>query len=552
MKLNWGAVGYSCAVFAIAACGSVHQSQPDAALTSLMITATTPTMGMVGAEPGVITATFSTAIVPTSIDATTFHVDSGGTAVPGQVTYDAGTNTATFTPARRLALLGQYSATVTTAVASADGAHLAADYNWSFSIRDGAWGAPGYIDSSAFNADGSDTHIQSDPDGNVLAIWDQIDVDAQTHAWANRLAPGGSWGTAARIDGTATSGYGAGLAIGPSGAGVALLWGYTGGTTAQLWFNRFDPSSGWNAGTSLSGTNAVGDVGVVFLPSGDAVATWELSTGLWGNRFSSGTWGAPAMITSKTGGGQTMAVDANGDVIVTWMEGDGTNNENIWASRFSAGSWGTPVQVSLGNTVMAYNPQVAVDAAGNAIAVWEQGTPTTHYEAWANRFVVGSGWGTPVQIEASTTETMKTPLVGMDSAGNAVAVWQQSDTSTGACQMAAIRFVVGVGWGTAQTIGPDDPGTSFGCNADPGMAVDAAGNAIAMWVQATTTAPATANLYANRFVPATGWSTAAIVDTKAGYPDYPKVAVDPSGRATAVWSLTDAANHEHVRAASFQ
>jgi hypothetical protein len=64
-----------------------------------------------------------------TIDATTFTMSGG---VTGTVTYDAASNTATFTPAAPLANATTYTATVTTGVKDQIGNSMATDAVWSF------------------------------------------------------------------------------------------------------------------------------------------------------------------------------------------------------------------------------------------------------------------------------------------------------------------------------------------------------------------------------------------------------------------------------------
>ncbi|HEY1160453.1 MAG TPA: Ig-like domain-containing protein [Terracidiphilus sp.] len=79
----------------------------------------------------VLSATFSEAMAPASISATTFTVtDPSGAAVAGTVTYSG--VVATFTPMANLANTTVYTATITTGATSAAGVPLPANYPWSF------------------------------------------------------------------------------------------------------------------------------------------------------------------------------------------------------------------------------------------------------------------------------------------------------------------------------------------------------------------------------------------------------------------------------------
>jgi hypothetical protein len=118
----------------VAGCG---KQQVGASPTIPTVTATNPLSGAVNvALNQKITATFSEGMnAATLVTPGAFSVagPGGGAAVSGTVTYVAGTNTATFTPAANLAPTTQYTATIdTAALSSAGGDSLAASYVWSF------------------------------------------------------------------------------------------------------------------------------------------------------------------------------------------------------------------------------------------------------------------------------------------------------------------------------------------------------------------------------------------------------------------------------------
>ncbi len=78
------------------------------------------------------TATFSTAMDPTTINDLTFTLDDGTTQLPGVVTYDVTTDTATFTPDEALDADTFYTATVTNGVTDSSGLAMTDDYVWEF------------------------------------------------------------------------------------------------------------------------------------------------------------------------------------------------------------------------------------------------------------------------------------------------------------------------------------------------------------------------------------------------------------------------------------
>src|SRR5450759_74756 len=95
------------------------------------VTSTVPINNATGtAVNSNISAIFSVAMTTSTINATTFTLKQGSTAVPGAVTC-AGT-TATFTPAANLAINTTYTATITTGTKNTAGDALASNYTFSF------------------------------------------------------------------------------------------------------------------------------------------------------------------------------------------------------------------------------------------------------------------------------------------------------------------------------------------------------------------------------------------------------------------------------------
>ncbi|UCF44111.1 MAG: hypothetical protein JSV99_04100, partial [Planctomycetota bacterium] len=148
----------------------------------------------------------------------------------------------------------------------------------------------------------------------------------------------------------------------------------------------------------------------------------------------------------------------------------------------------------------------------------------TRWNIWSNRYVAGTGWGTAELIETENGSA-EYPQVAVDSAGNAVAVWRQHDGSWDSIW--SNRYVAGTGWGTAELI-EENVGT-----ADyPQVAVDSAGNAVAVWSQIFGTYR---SIWSNRYVAGSGWGMAELIEENVGTAEYPQVAVDSAGNAVAVW-----------------
>jgi len=99
--------------------------------TSLRSTSTDPLQNVTGVPRNqVIAFTFSEAMDPSTINASTFTLKQGSNVVPGVVTYSG--TTATFTPTNVLAASTVYTATMTTGAKTLAGNSLAANTVWSF------------------------------------------------------------------------------------------------------------------------------------------------------------------------------------------------------------------------------------------------------------------------------------------------------------------------------------------------------------------------------------------------------------------------------------
>jgi len=99
-----------------------------------------PTVAGMSPSPGAadvavntpVTVTFSETMSASSITASSFTLTQGGSPVSGSVSYDSGTQTATFTPSSILAYSTSYTATLTTGVQDSEGVALASSSSWNF------------------------------------------------------------------------------------------------------------------------------------------------------------------------------------------------------------------------------------------------------------------------------------------------------------------------------------------------------------------------------------------------------------------------------------
>jgi hypothetical protein len=116
-------------------------------LTPSTVIPVAPLSAAAGVCPStIVTATFSVAMNPATIDGTTFTLTGPGTTpVTGVVAYSASSNTATFTPSSTLALSTLYTATITTGATDEYGVALTSNFVWTFTTGANPCAAPDVV-----------------------------------------------------------------------------------------------------------------------------------------------------------------------------------------------------------------------------------------------------------------------------------------------------------------------------------------------------------------------------------------------------------------------
>ena len=251
----------------------------------------------------------------------------------------------------------------------------------------------------------------------------------------------------------------------------------------------------------------------------------------WSFTTADGAWGEAQSIDtvdSDSVDRPQIAFDQSGNALAVWSEFDGTRR-NIWSNRFNGTSWEVAEKIVIEDLGSAGSPQVAFDQSGNALAVWQQ-SDGTRSNIWSNRFN-GMSWGGAEKIETDDLGTVFNPQIAIDHSGNALAVWSQSDGTRS--NIWSNRFN-GTSWEVAEKIEIDDLGGAFGSQ----IAIDQSGNALAVWAQDDGTR---SNIWSNRF-DGTNWGDAEKIETNGENSNVsPKIAIDQNHNALAIWSQVDRA-----------
>lgn len=431
-------------------------------------------------------------------------MDSNGIRTP-RVAYDAAGNT-----------LAVWDADIQGAAGS--------NIMWSRRPVGGAWTVPDKIPDwappppdPALGLSLHDPVIAVAPDGNAVAAWRTISFMG-AHVMASTYSPATGWATpvflwrkhpdmpAGAVD----------LRIAADAAGNTLVvWAAAG----VIFYNRHTPGSGWVDGATVEGAGRpvstligpANDPEMALNSAGQAVAIWRQGIDaspdlphdydLWSSRYdmATDTWTAPQQLEDGDGTqfyGKSLVIDAGGTATALWSDFDG-DRTHIRASRLVGNDWSPPSIVEAGNTSntgFAIDPHAVVDGSGNVMVVWQQGD-IAEANFVATRYVPGTVWGGQQIIGAyagSSSVIFSTELMlAGNAAGHVVAVWTLPGcilAENVPCPTDVIANEynpVNGNWGVEEVIDKeyDFAGEVDGNGSTPWVAVDSAGNAVAVWDQ---------------------------------------------------------------------
>jgi hypothetical protein len=408
----------------------------------------------------------------------------------------------------------------------------AADISWSAAIS---------VETGTKMA--SSAKMAVDPNGNIMAVWVQLDENAVApHIYANRYVVGSGWGTPTLLETSDLPAASPQVAFDPNGNAIAVwrqAWKTVNGERYGIYANRYVAGTGWGTAIAVYADTrrdyvSTNDPYIAMDSNGSAMVVWSLYDWSWNHmsvmasRYAVGAgWGAVTEMPtgSESAYGPQVVSDPAGNAIVVWSQNIDSGSR-IFANRYAAGTgWGTPQAIGDGPVGWRLALQIAIDPNGNAMTLW--GAPGTGMIA--TRYVVGQGWGTGVAIsdnDSSNTAYDEGTYLAFDKNGNAIAVWNQ----TGG-KFYANRYVAGSGWGTTTILYPSDQ------NYSAKVAFDSNGNAVIVWAQYSRNSR---NIWATRYVVGQGWGTpswdASIVNVTKDNAGDPQIVIDKNGTATVAWS----------------
>jgi hypothetical protein len=238
-------------------------------------------------------------------------------------------------------------------------------------------------------------------------------------------------------------------------------------------------------------------------------------------------WLAPVPVPLSV---SDLGFDEDGNAIAVGI-GAGSGGDSVVQaiSRPPGGQWSAPVPVSGSGDSDAGPPQVATNARGDAVAIWSADAASVRVVRVASR-PAGGAWSNPIAISegvAASGPYSHDYDVAIDAQGNATAIWAEFSSTSSTFVVRAASRAHGADW--------DEPVdfSDSALNSRPRLAVDPQGTVTAVWL-------GDVSVVRSKSRPVGGpWSSEAALSSEDSnvIAQDPQVAVDAQGNATAVWAL---------------
>lgn len=241
----------------------------------------------------------------------------------------------------------------------------------------------------------------------------------------------------------------AGLASGATHVSVEV----NGQTSATSAFTVSPPPQGTLVNTYTTSNQARGDIAMD--SSGNFVITWKSSDqdgsddGIFAQRYDNTgvTQGPEFQVNTYTTNDQrepAIAMDSDGDFVISWQSYQGVDENEIIAQRFnSAGvTQGSEFQVNTYTTSFQSYISIAMDSNGDFVITWDSyAQDGDETGVFAQRFNSGGVvQGSEFQVNTYTTRDQSRAQVAMDNSGNFVIAWDSRDQDGNLFGMYAKRY----------------------------------------------------------------------------------------------------------------
>jgi len=311
--------------------------------------------------------------------------------------------------------------------------------------------------------------VAMDADGDFVVTWTDYAQDGDSRGvYAQRYDSGGvAQGVEFRVNTYTTSSQGFSSVAMDADGDFVITWvsGYQdgggfgsagGGVHAQR-YNAAGVAQGSEFQVNTHTTNSQNSPRVAMDADGDFVVTWSSnaqdgsSFGIYAQRFDAAgaAQGSEFLVNTYTTASQhpsTVAMDADGDFVVTWSSADQDGSTyGIFAQRYSAAgiAQGSEFQVNTHTVTGQRFSTVAMDADGDFVVTWTSlNQDASAYGIFAQRYnAAGVAQGGEFQVNTQTNGNQQAVSVAMDTEGDFVVAWTSSEQDGSSYGVFAQRFI---------------------------------------------------------------------------------------------------------------
>jgi hypothetical protein len=293
---------------------------------------------------------------------------------------------------------------------------------------------------SAAGQDASEPAVAMGSDGHAAVVWQRSD-GSSNRVQAVVAAPGGAFGTPQTLSYAGNSAFSPNVAVDRAGNAVAV-WARSDGQRSRIQVSVRAAGGAFGSPQTLSASGAHAfEPRVAMAPGGTAVVVWYRAEGIY-NRIQAAVrppGGAFGPVQTLSGAGQgafdpQVAMDANGGAVAVWRRSDGVRFRIETATAPPAGPFGSP-QVLSAAGADAFDPQVAVNAGGTAVAVWRRAAGLSRVESSTRP--AGGSFGAAQPVSPADAAGLE-PRVAVAAIGLTIVVWRRAAGATSRV-LAAVR-----------------------------------------------------------------------------------------------------------------
>lgn len=382
--------------------------------------------------------------------------------------------------------------------------------------------------------------------GGAIAVWQDNDSDIeQTSIWAKHFTPNHGWGEAQLLESNPGFAQYPQVAMNDKGQAV-VAWSqnsqinvarYTSSTGWTQPKSLVLPAD-YTIGSNYEHKASIDDQGnILVVWRGYEIATGNSIQSLFVSYYTASTgWTVPSQLSQNgegIGAGYDLAMNDAGQAAVIWSTGKSTNYKlsAIYSRRFDPVTGWAAVEKLNSNPDLwgASTTKIAIDVSGNIMVAWNQRARSEIWDApytvWVKQYRIDQGWQQDEPIRPDFALSLHS--LSMNDKGDAVL------TSRGtASQYVEVRNVDGLyayyynrytGWTAGELLVDGPYGFVDGVINDNG-------SAIVLWREVA--------LRSARYAAGNGWQASQTITPETQSVGSSTVlAIDAAGNATAVWPV---------------